>query len=234
MAAEQPFDQIEELFVVADFFAEPVVQVPAIEPVRRRGQQQYGRPPEAGSYHLVGDAGAPAAAGQQVLKTLEFIEDHQIGSERVEPRLRQSDAQEFDGLKGIFISFAPYSGQELASLQPELVTENAEERTPHGCTGLASPPILPTLPARPGVPPQPLALTANPRQERISGGSEQVVEQRPFPYRAGSTLSPAVGDTRVGSQRVEVQRDVVRQHPIRSEREAIDVAGRTAADLWIR
>jgi len=55
-------------------------------------------------------------------------------------------------------------------------------------------------------------------------GSEQVVEKRPFRCSAGTMAAPAIRDTRVGSQRVEVQRDIVWQRLVGSESEAIDIA----------
>ena len=70
---------------------------------------------------------------KQVLETLELIEDHQIGRERVEPRLRQSDAQELDGIEWIFGELAPDGGRQVLSwFQPELLAEDGEERKLQG------------------------------------------------------------------------------------------------------
>jgi len=111
IAAKQPLNQIEELLVVCDF-AKQVVQIPAIEAVRGRGQQQYGWSSHASSHHLLSDVGATIAADHQILEALEFIENHQIGRKLIESSLGQSNAQEIDGPERTLCEFPSDSGRQ--------------------------------------------------------------------------------------------------------------------------
>lgn len=128
VAAEQPLDHPEELLVVAPF-AERVIEITAVESVRRCRQEQYRGTARAGTHHLARDVGTAVLAGQKVLEALELVEDHQIRGELAESRLRKRDSQQPDGVERVFLGSPPQLGwQVLARREPELLAKNGEER----------------------------------------------------------------------------------------------------------